>query len=101
MRKYDPEIHHRRSVRLRGYDYSEAGAYFVTICTREKQHLFGEIRDKEMYLNERGQIAYDQWEELTNRWKHIELGAFQVMPNHMHGIIIFSTYRQINRHFKS
>jgi REP element-mobilizing transposase RayT len=89
MRKYDPRIHHRRSVRLRGYDYSKAGAYFVTICTNGRRCLFGEIWEREMYLNGFGQIAYDVWEQLPERWKHVELGAFQIMPNHMHGILVF------------
>ena len=89
MRKYNPEIHHRRSVRLRGYDYSEAGAYFITICTQAKQCIFGEIQHNEMFLNEYGQVAYNHWEDLPKRWNHIELGAFQVMPNHLHGILVF------------
>ncbi len=94
MRKYDPRIHHRRSVRLRGYDYSQAGAYFVTICAQGRRCLFGEIHEKEMYLNEFGQIAYDEWEKLPERWKHLELGAFQIMPNHMHGIFIIQSVEE-------
>ncbi len=91
MRKYDPAIHHRRSVRLRGYDYSQAGAYFVTICAQGRRCLFGEIINHEMHLNEFGIIAYQEWEALPARWKHIDIGAFQIMPNHMHGVIIINT----------
>ena len=89
MRKYDPKIHHRRSVRLRGYDYSQEGAYFITICAKDRKHLFGKIIDNEMYLNKLGEIVYEEWEALPKRWKHIELGAFQIMPNLMHGILVF------------
>ena len=85
--KYNPEIHHRRSIRLRGYDYSNEGMYFITICTHERKHIFGEIRDDQMILNELGIIANEQWLDLTNRFNNIELDAHQIMPNHMHGII--------------
>jgi putative transposase len=89
MRKYDPTIHHRRSVRLRGYDYSQLGAYFVTICTQGRRCMFGEVIQQEMHLNDFGQAAYQAWEALPERWKHIELAPFQIMPNHMHGILLF------------
>lgn len=88
MRKYDPTIHHRRSVRLRRYDYNQEGAYFITICAKDRKHLFGKIIDKEMYMNKFGEIVYKEWEALPDRWEHIELGAFQIMPNHMHGILV-------------
>lgn len=86
--KYNPDIHHRRSIRLRGYDYSREGAYFITICAQNRQCIFGHIENNTMMLNAFGQIAYWEWEKLPQRWPHIELGAFQIMPNHMHGIII-------------
>jgi putative transposase len=86
--KYNPTIHHRRSIRLRDYDYSQEGAYFITICVQYMRCIFGHIEQKEMIMNEFGEIAYRQWEQLPERWPHIELGAFQVMPNHFHGIII-------------
>lgn len=85
---YNPNIHHRRSIRLRGYDYSQGGAYFITICAQDRRHIFGHVENKVMVLNEFGQIAQQEWEKLPERWPHIELGAFQVMPNHIHGIII-------------
>jgi len=86
--KYDPKIHHRRSIRLRGYDYSQGGAYFITICTQNRRCVFGHIADRKMNLNEFGQIAHREWEKLPQRWPHLELGAFQIMPNHMHGILL-------------
>ncbi|MCB9285096.1 MAG: hypothetical protein H6563_13555 [Lewinellaceae bacterium] len=56
--KFNPKIHHRRSIRLRGYDYSRGGAYFITSCTKDRRHLFGKIRNGEMILNAFGQIAH-------------------------------------------
>lgn len=88
--KYDPKKHHRRSIRLKGYDYSQAGAYFVTICAKDRQCLFGEIQQGEMYLNDLGKIVYDAWHDLPNHYLHMELDAFVIMPNHIHGIIALS-----------
>ncbi len=85
--KYDPNTHHRRSTRLKDYDYSQAGAYFVTICTQNRQCLFGEIVDREMRLNHLGHIANDQWNAIPQRFPMVELDEFVVMPNHIHGII--------------
>ncbi|NUQ22746.1 MAG: transposase [Saprospiraceae bacterium] len=86
--KYNPSIHHRVSTRLKGYDYSRPGAYFVTACTYKRKCIFGEIKQGQMVLNEFGLIAQDQWFKLPERFPHIELGEFIVMPNHIHGIII-------------
>jgi putative transposase len=88
---YDPERHHRRSIRLLGWDYASAGAYFVTICTRERLCLFGEVVDGRMQMNEYGQIAWVCWEEIPLHFPQAELDAFVVMPNHVHGIIILAT----------
>jgi REP element-mobilizing transposase RayT len=84
---YDPEIHHRRSIRLRGYDYSQPGMYFVTICTHNKEHLFGEIVDGEMIPNEHGLIINQCWHRLPRHYPHAEMDSFVLMPNHVHGII--------------
>ena len=84
---YNPSIHHRRSIRLPEYDYSQAGAYFITICTHQHQPLFGEIVKCEMQLNEFGQIIQTTWHDLVNHVARIELDAFVIMPNHIHGII--------------
>ena len=86
--KYDPDIHHRRSIRLKGYDYSQAGAYFVTICTQNRECLFGEILDGEMALNDAGRMIKTIWHELPEHYPGVGIDAFQVMPNHMHGIVI-------------
>ncbi len=87
---YDPEIHHRRSIRLKGYDYSQAGAYFITICTHERECLFGEIRDGQMHLNEIGKIVETEWLKTAEIRDNVELDAFVVMPNHLHGIIVIT-----------
>ncbi|MHB8194129.1 MAG: transposase [Bellilinea sp.] len=80
--------HHRRSIRFPGYDYAEPGAYFITLCTHNREHLFGEIVNGEMVLNEFGQIVHDQWLQIPARFIHVELGEFVVMPNHFHAIMI-------------
>ncbi len=84
---YDPEIHHRRSIRLQGYDYSQSGKYYVTICAQDKSHVFGQVVEGEMHLSEHGEIVALAWSDLPRRYPHIRLGAFVVMPNHVHGII--------------
>jgi putative transposase len=87
---YNKNIHHRRSIRLKGYDYSQAGLYFITICVQDRKCLFGEIENGEMVLNEFGMIAYQQWEKLPERFTNMESDVFQIMPNHMHGIIMLT-----------
>lgn len=86
---FNPEIHHRRSIRLKGYDYSQAGAYFVTICTNDKESIFGDVMDKEMRLNECGKITLNCWADLPKHYSQIELDEFIIMPNHVHGIVVF------------
>jgi REP element-mobilizing transposase RayT len=86
--KYNPNKHHRRSIRLKGYDYSQAGLYFITICCQHRIWRFGEVINGEMLLNEFGEIAYNEWIKLTERFPNFELDVFQIMPNHMHGIIV-------------
>ncbi len=86
--KYDPKIHYRRSIRLKGYDYSRAGAYFITICCEKMACRFGEVTEEGMILNELGEIAYSEWIKLEERFACFELDVFQIMPNHMHGIIV-------------
>ncbi len=87
MAKYNPEIHNRRSIRLKGYDYSKEGLYFITICTQNREHLFGEIVDGKMILNEYGEIVKNKWYDLINHNNYIKLDEFIIMPNHIHGII--------------
>ena len=86
--KYDPAKHHRRSIRLQGYDYSQAGAYFITICTWQRECLFGEIIDGEMQLSPWGEIVNLHWQNLPKYHRHLELDEFVIMPNHLHGIIV-------------
>ncbi len=85
--KYDPKKHHRRSIRLQGYDYSKAGLYFITICIEDREHLFGEIKNGKMILNEYGEIAHKEWANTPNIRANIALGEYIIMPNHIHGII--------------
>ena len=85
--KYDPEKHHRRSIRLKGYDYSQSGGYFVTIVTQNRECLFGNVINRKMVLNTFGRIIEYHWQRLPQHFKHIKLDVFQIMPNHLHGII--------------
>jgi putative transposase len=84
--KYNPAVHHRRSIRLHGFDYAQAGAYFITICTQDRRCLFGEIVDGGMRLNDVGRIIAEQWGAIPRRFTNVELDEFVVMPNHVHGI---------------
>jgi REP element-mobilizing transposase RayT len=86
--KFNPQRHHRHSIRLPNYDYAQSGAYFVTIVTWHRECLFGEVVNGEMRLNKFGLVAKQQWEKLPKRFPNIELGAFMIMPNHTHGIIV-------------
>ena len=88
MGRYNPEIHHRRSLRLENYDYSQLGAYFVTICVKDRIERFGEIIDDRMHLSEQGRIAQYEWNNLSRRFPGIELDHYVIMPNHVHGILI-------------
>jgi putative transposase len=92
-----PESHHRRSIRLQGYDYSQSGAYFITLCTHERQNLFGEIRGGEMILNEIGIIVREEWEKSAVMRAEIELGEYVVMPNHVHAIVWISSGNDLRR----
>ncbi len=85
---YDPERHHRRSIRLRGYDYTQAGAYFVTLCARDRACLFGEVVNGDVRLSDAGRIVADAWEWLAVQYPYVALDAWVVMPNHLHGIIV-------------
>ncbi len=87
MTKYNSEKHHRRSIRLKGYDYTQPGAYFVTICTHDRECLFGEVIDGDMVLNDYGQIVHDEWLKSPQIRKEIDMDVFVVMPNHVHGIV--------------
>lgn len=79
--------HNRRSIRLKGYDYRQSGGYFITICTHDRLHWFGEIISDEMVMNTWGHLASDEWHQTENIRSNVILDAFVVMPNHVHGII--------------
>jgi REP element-mobilizing transposase RayT len=80
--------HNRRSIRLRDYDYSRSGFYFITICIHDhRQRFFGDIFNGKMIFNECGNIAYDKFDYLCERFRNIRLDTFQIMPNHIHAIV--------------
>ncbi|WP_395946637.1 transposase [Caedibacter taeniospiralis] len=81
---------HRHTIRLKGYDYSQKGAYFVTICTQDKACIFGEIIDDKMVLNEIGKIVHNEWLNTSKIRSNIICDVFIVMPNHIHGIIVIN-----------
>ena len=87
--KYNPDIHHRRSIRLKGYDYTQPGAYFVTFCSYQRRHIFGEVVNGEMKLSALGKIVREEWVRSAEIRKEIRLfdDEFVVMPNHGHGIV--------------
>ncbi len=86
--KYNPDKHHRKSIRLKHYDYSQAGFYFVTIVVQHRQHVFGNVENGAMIPNAAGEMIEHIWHELPDRFPHVSLDAFMVMPNHVHGIIV-------------
>jgi REP element-mobilizing transposase RayT len=90
---YDPAIHHRRSIRLRHYDYSQPGKYSVTICTEGKEHLFGQVVEGEMHRNEWGDCVARGWQWLAHQYPYVDLDEWIVMPNHLHGIIVITDGR--------
>ena len=86
----DPGRHHRRSIRLKGYDYSRPGAYFITIVAQDRACLFGKVVDGVMHLSEVGQIVAESWQWLAAQYDYVTLDAWVVMPNHLHGIIVIT-----------
>ncbi len=90
---YDPKKHHRRSIRLKGYDYSGPGWYYLTICTFERQFLFGEIVRNQMHPSLIGVIVQDCWNEIPQHFPSTALDVSVVMPNHLHGILIIEGTR--------
>ena len=89
-RAYDPERHCRRSIRLKGYDYSQSGAYFVTIIAQNRMCLFGEVVDGLMQLNDAGRMIATEWRALPTRFPTVQFDAFVAMPNHIHSIIVIN-----------
>jgi len=86
-KNYNPEKHHRKSIRLKGYDYTSEGIYFVTVCTYNKECILGNISNGKMLLNKFGEIVYLCWKNIPTHFPNTRLNVFFVMPNHIHGII--------------
>ena len=91
---YDPQKHHRKSIRLKEYDYSKPNAYFITICTYNKECIFGAIINGEMQLNEYGKIVANEWLKTPTIRQYVLLDKYIIMPNHFHGIIIITDNRR-------
>ncbi|MEQ9485167.1 transposase [Coleofasciculus sp. F4-SAH-05] len=87
VKTYNPQIHHRRSIRLKSYDYNQAGAYFVTICVQNRECLLGTITNQRVELNEYGKITDQVWNYLPHHFDNLEIDAAVIMPNHFHCII--------------
>ncbi len=87
MAKFDSDIHHRRSIRVPGYDYSGAGAYFLTIVACDRLCLFGEVKHGQVELSDAGKMLQQQWAALPARFSTVQLDEFIVMPNHVHDIM--------------
>jgi putative transposase len=88
--KYNPEIHHRKSIRLKGYDYSSEGAYFITICINNREHFLGNINNFNIELSEAGKMVNSWWLKITDKFPEIFLDSFVIMPDHIHGIIFIN-----------
>lgn len=85
--KYNPEIHNRHSIRLKGYDYSNEGLYFITICVKNRKLLFGDIINGIIILNDAGKMVDNEWKNIPNRFSNVKLHQYVVMPNHFHAIL--------------
>jgi REP element-mobilizing transposase RayT len=86
--RYNRDLHHRRSIRLKGYDYRSAGAYAVTTCVNGRELSLGRVVDGEMELSDLGRVAAESWTWLEEQYPYVSLDAWVVMPNHLHGIIV-------------
>lgn len=91
------ELKNRKSNRLKNYDYSQNGMYFITICTKNREHFFGEIKNGKIVLNESGRIAEKYWKEIPKRFPFVNPDDFIIMPNHIHGIIEINRNQNINK----
>lgn len=85
--KYNSGTRSRQSMRLKGYNYSQAALYFITICTQYRMHFFGEIKNHKMILNDAGVMIQTVWDEIPEYYQGINIHTFQIMPDHIHGII--------------
>ncbi len=94
---FNHEIHHRRSIRLKDYDYARAGAYFITLCSFQRECLFGEVVGGEMALSEFGAVLLEEWNRTPEIRREIDVDACIVMPNHFHGIIVIDDVDIVGR----
>jgi REP element-mobilizing transposase RayT len=85
--KFNPDIHKRKSIRLKGYDYSKAGLYFITVCVQNRECLFGQIANDKIMMNDAGQMVNQYWLDIPTHFPNAILHEHIVMPNHIHGII--------------
>jgi REP element-mobilizing transposase RayT len=92
---HNPLIHYRQSIRLKEYNYSQPGEYFVTICTYEKKCVFGKIIEEKIILSPLGEIAKKCWEEIPEHFPNVRLDEYMIMPNHVHGIIVITKRRDL------
>ncbi len=91
MKKYRNK-YRIESTRLQNWDYGWNGAYFITICTHNREHYFGEIVDGKMKPTDIGKLAEKYWYEIPKHFQFVKLNEFIVMPNHIHGIIIIDKF---------
>ena len=87
---FNPDLHQRQSIRMPSHVYSQPGAYFITVCTHQRAHLFGEIIDGRMLLNEAGLIAQNCWHAIPEHFPLVYLDECVIMPNHMHGVVVIN-----------
>lgn len=80
--------HNRKSIRLKGFDYSQPGHYFITICTHQRTHLFGDVRDGKMVLNAMGAVADECWRAIPEHYPNVRVDSYVIMPNHVHGVFV-------------
>jgi putative transposase len=92
---YNPDIHNRKSIRLKGYDYSHPGFYYVTLCTQDRENRFGDILNGEMILNGAGKMVDEEWKRIKDRYGYVILDTYQIMPNHLHGILQITSPKSV------
>ena len=88
---FNPKYHHRKSIRLREYDYTNPNWYYITICSYKKKNLFGRVKKNRMILNKYGNIVEECWKAIPKHFKHTSLDYYVIMPNHFHGIIVIES----------
>lgn len=86
----NPAIHNRHSIRLPGYDYTQPGAYYLTILTHKREHLFGKVTGGVVKLSPLGEIVHEEWLNIPTHFSNVVLDAFVIMPDHMHGIVVIT-----------